>query len=152
MVEMSLCANQPTSELIDVMIGNFTLALPCILDGNRDCLMYDILIEGASNFLKMARLSPVAAANYNEMAKWCEAAYEDVKNAKTPMEVSSRTCLLLEQLIATMKKHGVCDCPLVPNALKATNLLTIVKPENMKQILSTENNLKYLFDIKDLIK
>lgn len=155
MVKMSLCVNNPTSQLIDVMIGNFTLALPCIADGNKDCLMYDIYIEGSSNFRKMAALSaenPMAVANFNSMATLCDAAYEDVSKATTPMEVTSRTCFLLQQLSQTMNAHGVTKCPLLPNILKIANVLAILKPKNLKSILSTPNNLKHLLNIKNLIQ
>lgn len=154
MIKTGICANQPTSELVDKMIGNFTLALPCILNGNKDCLMYDIYFEGAINMWKMAQLSAgIAAAvkNFNEMADLCEVAYYDVMLADTPMKVTDRTCLLLKQLIATIKKNGVDNCPLVPNVLKALNLLTILKPKNSKQILSADNNLKNVLKFKNLL-
>lgn len=137
------------------MIGNFSLALPCILDGNKECLEYDIYSEGALNFEKMADLSAgndKAVVNFKEMARLCRIAYEAVKRAPTPIEVTTRTCNLLDQLIQTIKKTGVANCQLLPNVLNALNALAILKPTNLRSILSTHNNLKHLLNLENLIE
>lgn len=154
MLKLSLCVNAKTSKLVDVMIGNFTVALPCIVAGNKPCLYYDIKIEGGTNFDKMAELSsanPVTVKMFKQMANLCYVAAEDVAKAATPMEVTTRTCKLLGDLIGTIKSSGVADCALLPNALKLVNAVTILKPENLFSIFSTPNNLKHLLNLKNLI-
>lgn len=102
----------------------------------------------------MARLSahdPKAVRNFNEMARLCDVAYEAVKVAPTPMEVTRRTCHLLGQLINTIKITGVANCPLLPNVLKVLNVLTILQPKNFVSIFSTQNNLKHLLNINNIL-
>lgn len=137
------------------MIGNFTLALPCIVDGNKHCLSFDIKIEGGVNFRKMAKLSrknKKARKLFKEMAKECDKANKDViKKHMTPVKVTERTCKLLCKLTELMKSSGVTECRLLPNnILKILNLLTILKKENLAQIFSKQN-FKGVLDFRNLL-
>lgn len=155
MTKMALCVPAPISKQVFVMIGNFTLALPCIVDGNKECLKYDIKTEGGVNFYKWAKMAagkPNLVENFNEMGRLCDVAHDDVAKAKTPMEVTTRTCTLLGELMNSIKKTGAANCPLLPNVLNALNALAIVQPKNFKAIFSLPNNLKHVLNIKNIIK
>lgn len=151
---LTLCAKSPVvAGLIFQVVGYHVMSFPCIMDGNKFCLTYDIAIYGAKNFRKIAELAgknTPLGKTFTLMADLCDKAVADIKKLKNPEDISKRTCKLVQDLAAAAKAYGACLCSLLQRLANVPQLLTILKPEVLKKILSP-HNLKYFFQIGHLL-
>lgn len=137
------------------MIGNFTLALPCIADGHSKCLQRDLDLEGRLNFDQMAEYSEgnkKAYKMYRKMARVCHKGFKHLHcNKLSPPEVSRDVCKVLSKLNAIIEDTDEADCKLSHNILHVTNALAILEPKRLKKILSAPN-LKDVIDVHTALK
>lgn len=113
----------------------------------------------------MAKLSakdPRAVKLFNGMSTSCNEAFADLqkkqKESKNspelkkqfPPYVTTRTCGLLSTLNGLIEISGVGSCNVIENLPNVLNLLSILKPSNLKQLLS-HHNFKHVSNLQNLL-
>lgn len=153
MLFMGLCTPYKTSAAIFKTIGFHIMSMPCILDGNKECLTYDIAKLGAENFKQIAAnagsTTKVGKA-FTQMADLCIAANAEIEKMDDSAQISRRTCQLVKELAKAIKDNGANKCSLVQMVSGAPNLLSILSPQSLKEILSPRN-LKWFFGLSNIL-